>query len=52
VDWRVTGRLAAGTIPATILTLFALHIVGIKGDASPTLITTALSITTVATGTG
>jgi uncharacterized membrane protein YfcA len=25
VDWRVTGRLAAGSIPATILTLFALY---------------------------
>src|SRR6476620_1747321 len=31
VDWRVAGRLAAGSIPATILTLFALHILGIKG---------------------
>ena len=33
VDWRVTGRLAAGSIPATILTLFALHYVG--GAAGP-----------------
>jgi len=33
VDWSVTGRLAAGSIPATILTLFALYILGIKGNA-------------------
>jgi uncharacterized membrane protein YfcA len=49
VDWRVTGRLAAGSIPATILTLFALHILGIKGNASPPLITTALGIALVMT---
>ena len=48
-DWRVTGRLAAGSIPATILTLFALHILGIKGNASPPLITTALGIALVMT---
>jgi uncharacterized membrane protein YfcA len=49
VDWRVTGRLAAGSIPATILTLFALHILGIKGNACPPLITTALGIALVMT---
>jgi uncharacterized membrane protein YfcA len=49
VDWRVTGRLAAGSIPATILTLFALRILGIKGNASPPLITTALGIALVMT---
>src|SRR5262249_55017238 len=49
VDWRVTGRLAAGSIPATILALFPLHILGIKGNASPPLITTALGITLVMT---
>jgi hypothetical protein len=30
----VTGRLAGGSIPATILTLFALYILGIKGNDS------------------
>jgi uncharacterized membrane protein YfcA len=49
VDWRVTGRLAAGSIPATILTLFALRILGSKGNASPPLITTALGIALVMT---
>ena len=49
VDWRVTGRLVAGSIPSTILTLFALHILGIKGNASPPLITTALGIALVMT---
>ena len=49
VDWGVTGRLAAGSIPATILTLFALYILGIKGNDSPPLITTALGIALVMT---
>src|SRR6202040_4118683 len=49
VDWRGPGRLAAGSIPATILTLFALHILGINGNASPPLITTALGIALVMT---
>ena len=49
MDWRVTGRLAAGSIPATILTLFALYILGIEGNASPPLITTALGIALVMT---
>ena len=49
VDWRVVGRLAAGSIPATILTLFALYILGIKGNDSPPLITTALGIALVMT---
>jgi len=40
---------AAGSIPATILTLFALRILGIKGNASPPLITTALGIALVMT---
>jgi hypothetical protein len=31
VDWRVTDRLAVGSIPATFLTRFALYILGIKG---------------------
>jgi len=44
VDWSVTGRPRSGSIPPTILTLFALYILGIKGNASPPLITTALGI--------
>src|SRR5438552_18542009 len=31
VDWSVTGRLVGGSIRPTILTLFALYILGIKG---------------------
>ena len=49
MDWSVTGRLAGGSIPPTILTLFALYILGIKGNASPPLITTALGIALVMT---
>jgi hypothetical protein len=49
VDWSVTGRLAGGSIPPTILTLFALYILGIKDNDSPPLITTALGIALVMT---
>ncbi len=41
--------VTCGSIPATILTLFALHILGINGNASPPLITTALGIALVMT---
>ena len=34
VDWSVTGRLAGGSIPPTILTLFALYILASR---APTL---------------
>src|SRR3984893_2717003 len=49
VDWPAPGRLAAASIPATILTLFALYILGIKGNDSPPLITTTLGIALVMT---
>ena len=31
VDWRITGRLAAGSVPATIATLFMLSWLGKSG---------------------
>jgi uncharacterized protein len=38
VDWRVTGRLAAGSVPATALTLLWLHRFGAHGSAASGLI--------------
>lgn len=43
VDWRITGRLAAGSVPATIATLFVLSWLGKSGGhAANGLITSVL----------
>ena len=49
IDWRVVGRLATGSIPATILTLAALSHFNLSGDAARNLITLVLSIALFAT---
>ncbi len=42
VDWRVTGRLALGSIPATALTILVLYALHLQGDAASALISTVL----------
>jgi uncharacterized protein len=49
IDWRVVGRLATGSIPATIVTLGALSHFNLSGDAARNLITLVLSIALFAT---
>lgn len=49
IDWRVVGRLAAGSIPATALTLLALSAFGIYSSAAQGLITAVLSSALAAT---
>lgn len=53
VDWRIVGQLAAGSIPASLLTLYALHRLGPANPATQTIMTTtlglALLLTAVAT---
>jgi uncharacterized protein len=44
VDWRVTGRLAAGSVPATALTLLWLHHFGTHGSAASGLIQFVLGL--------
>jgi hypothetical protein len=44
IDWRVVRRLAAGSIPATVLTLVVLSYFKISGEASRNLITFVLSL--------
>ncbi|HZP69703.1 MAG TPA: sulfite exporter TauE/SafE family protein [Pseudolabrys sp.] len=44
IDWRVVGRLATGSIPATILTLALLSHFNLSGDAARNLITLVLSV--------
>jgi uncharacterized membrane protein YfcA len=43
IDWRVVGRLASGSVPATALTLLALSRLDMEGAAAHALITSALS---------
>src|ERR1041385_3481502 len=49
VDWRVVRRLAAGSTPATLLTLFVLSKLSLHGDAARSLITVVLSLALFAT---
>ena len=44
VDWRVTGRLAAGSLPASLATLAVLHALGVSGDAAASIISKALAV--------
>ena len=49
IDWRVVGRLATGSIPATVLTLAVLSLFNLSGDAASNLITLVLSVALFAT---
>src|SRR5947208_8430247 len=42
VDWRVTGRLASGSLPATALTLFLVSHFGVPSGQASVLISTVL----------
>jgi len=42
IEWRIVGRLAAGSIPAAVLTILALSQVDMSSDASRVLINDVL----------
>jgi uncharacterized membrane protein YfcA len=44
VDWRIVGRLAAGSVPATALTLLALAHFGIESKAVSTVMSATLGV--------
>jgi len=44
IDWKVVGRLAAGSIPMTALTVYLLYKLGIDSKATQQLITKVLGI--------
>ena len=50
VNWRITGLLAAGSVPAAILTLLAMSRFDTLGSGSARLLTTALGVALVLTG--
>jgi uncharacterized membrane protein YfcA len=49
VDWRITGRLAAGSVPAAALTLLLLSFVGRDSKGASDVITTVLGIALILT---
>lgn len=49
IDWRVTGRLAAGSIPATVLTVAVLHMTSAHTDAASRIITPILGVAILVT---
>src|SRR5438105_5836088 len=42
VDWKVVGWMAAGSVPMTAVTLFALYYLDVHGDTTQTLVTKIL----------
>ena len=42
VDWRITGWLALGSVPATLATVVLLYVLHLHGDAASKLISTVL----------
>jgi uncharacterized protein len=51
VEWRVVRRLAAGSVPATALTILALSYFDVHGRAADRLITVLLGLALLATST-
>jgi uncharacterized membrane protein YfcA len=49
VDWRITGRLAAGSVPATALTLLFLSRLDVHGGTASRVISLLLGIALIAT---
>ena len=49
IDWSIVRRLAAGSIPATALTLLYLHHLGLDGHARHSLISSVLGVALVLT---
>lgn len=49
VDWRVVGRLAAGSIPASIVALFVLSQLGAQGSTANRLVSLVLGLALILT---
>ncbi len=44
VDWKIVGQTAAGSIPASLATLYALHLAGPASPATHAVMTTTLGV--------
>src|SRR5580700_10608055 len=49
IDWRIVGRLAMGSLPASLLTLLVFHFLSIDPAALNVLITRVLGVALLAT---
>ena len=49
VDWRITGRMALGSVPATVATVALLYALHLQGEAASRLISTVLGATLLLT---
>ena len=49
IDWRIVGRLAMGSVPASLATLLAFHLLQVPPDALNALITKVLGVALLAT---
>lgn len=49
VDWRIVGQVAAGSLPASLITLYVLHRLGPANPATQTFMTTTLGLTLLLT---
>jgi uncharacterized protein len=49
IDWRVVRRLAAGSVPMTVITIAAMSVVDINGTAGRDLINGVLTLALIAT---
>ncbi|MGC1174976.1 sulfite exporter TauE/SafE family protein [Polaromonas sp.] len=51
VDWKIVGQTAAGSIPASLLTLYVLQLVGPASPAAQAVMTTTLGVALLLTAT-
>jgi len=49
IDWRITGLLAIGSLPAAVITLLVLHQIGFDSKNTNAFIKTALGLTIILT---
>ncbi len=49
VDWKLVGALASGSVPAALVTVVILHIIGVEGRMSSGLITVSLGVAVILT---
>jgi len=49
IEWRIVFRLAAGSVPATVATIIALHFIGATGKRESALIALVLGVALVIT---
>jgi uncharacterized protein len=49
IDWRIVKWLSLGSLPATAITIYALHQIGVDKDDTSQIITTALGVALIIT---